>query len=118
MSILNLGIQNLALVRKKIPEWDESAVASVGSMKGVRDAHDALKKYIAQEGRSENWQFLKASKSKVHKWLTMQSKTKDFLLSTGNRKGLLMQERDIKIGRRLATGENISGMKMVLLSPG
>ena len=43
MSIFNLGLKNLALIRKLMPEWDELAVASVNSTKGMRDAHDAFK---------------------------------------------------------------------------
>ena len=39
------------------------------------------------------------------------------ILSTGNGKGLLIQERDITVGHRLAIGENILEMQMTLFSP-
>ena len=64
MSLLNLGLQNLALIRKPMPEWAESAVTSVGSMKGVRNAHDALEKKQNSKRKSKESAIARGSEKK------------------------------------------------------
>ena len=48
MSILNLGLQNLALKRADMPPWAEIAAKNAGTMKGVREAH---LKILSSEGK-------------------------------------------------------------------
>ena len=44
MSLLNLGLQNLALKRREMPDWAEEAVANAGSMNGVRKVVELIEK--------------------------------------------------------------------------
>jgi len=87
MPLLNLGLQNLALIRKPMPEWAEAAVATVGSMKGMCDANDSLEKKTIAKGRADNWQLLKAAIRKISTWLMTKG---NLLLLTQNGKDRLM----------------------------
>eukprot|EP00957_Ditylum_brightwellii_P056170 4258292-Ditylum_brightwellii.AAC.1 len=42
MSILNLGLQNVALTRGKMAPWAEEKVSTMSSMQGVHDLHKKL----------------------------------------------------------------------------
>ena len=44
MSLLNLGLQNLALKRREMPDWAEEAVANAGSMNDVRKVVELIEK--------------------------------------------------------------------------
>ena len=63
MSLLNIGLQNIDLIRKSTTEWAESAVASVGSMKGVHNAHDDLEEIKIAQERSEKLELSKGRKN-------------------------------------------------------
>ena len=52
MSLLNIGLQNLALVRGEMPEWAEKAVKGAGSMNAVRNVASDLEKKSKAMDRS------------------------------------------------------------------
>ncbi len=44
MSLLNIGLQNVALVRDQMADWAEMEVTNAGSMAGIRRRHEEIQK--------------------------------------------------------------------------